>query len=49
MKKAPCKRWEIANVFHRVEKTDFQAIDFLLWSLIFIEKVRTKKCIIYFL
>ena len=28
MKKAPCKQWEIANVFHRVEKTDFQAVDF---------------------
>ena len=27
---APCKRWEIANVFHRIEKTDFQAFDFLL-------------------
>ena len=28
MKKAPCKRWEIANVFHRIETTDFQALDF---------------------
>ena len=28
MKKSPCKRWKIANVFHRIEKTDFQAFDF---------------------
>ena len=28
-KKTPCKRWEIANVFHQIEKTDFQAFDFL--------------------
>ena len=28
MRKAPCKRWEIANVFHRIEKTDVQAFDF---------------------
>ena len=27
MKKSPCKRWEIANVFHQIEKTDFQAFD----------------------
>ena len=28
MKKASCKQWKIANVFHRIEKTDFQAFDF---------------------
>ena len=28
MKKAPRKRWEIANVFHQIEKYDFQAFDF---------------------
>ena len=30
MKKATCKRWKIANVFHRIEKTDFQAFDFFI-------------------
>ena len=25
MKKEPCKGWEIASVFHRIEKTDFHA------------------------
>ena len=47
MEKAPCKRWEIANVFHRIEKSDVQMKTFLLCSLIFIKKVRTKKCIVY--
>ena len=28
MKKAPCKRWKIENVFHRIEKTDSEAFDF---------------------
>ena len=28
MKKARCKRWEIANAFHRIETTDFKALDF---------------------
>ena len=28
MKQEPCKRWEIANVFHRIQKTDFEAFDF---------------------
>ena len=46
IKKTPCKRWEVANVFHRIEKTVFQAFDFNL-EFNFFKKVRTKKCIIY--